>query len=210
MQNLNYEQFVITYLHYYKGEAGRITPSECSVARLVLKMKNPFLTTILIEVHPVDDERFEIRECLPHNHRALFARTRIVADEAIIGFAASEVRTEPDRYTVQIDRDSHIVLDPVFLQYINHHCNPNVMFDCRTMELRALRAIEPGDELTFFYPSTEWSMDEPFACHCGSPLCLGQIRGAAFLSREVLAEYDLNPHITDLVRERKLKVAKAG
>lgn len=173
-------------------------------------MKNPFLTTIEIEVHAVEDERFEIRECVPQNHRALFARARFDAEEVITSFGASEVRTEPDRYTVQIDRDSHVVLDPLYLQYINHHCNPNVMFDCRTMEVRALRAIEPGDELTFFYPSTEWSMEEPFACHCGSPLCLSQIRGAAFLSPAVLAEYEINPHIAELARERVLNPAEAA
>src|ERR1039458_9113017 len=108
---------------------------------------NPFLTTTLIEIHAVEDERFEIRECQPDGHKALFALTPFVTEQTLAGFGASETRTKPDRYTVQTGPDRHIILDPAFLQYINHHCNPNTMFDCETMELRALRSIAPGDEL---------------------------------------------------------------
>ena len=36
------------------------------------------------------------------------------------------------------------------------------------MRLTALRPISEGDELTFFYPSTEWAMAEPFECGCGA------------------------------------------
>jgi hypothetical protein len=35
-----------------------------------------------------------------------------------------------------------------------------------------------GEELTFFYPSTEWDMDQGFSCFCGSKACLGYISGA--------------------------------
>lgn len=32
--------------------------------------------------------------------------------------------------------------------------------------------LKEGDELTFFYPSTEWSMAQPFDC-----LCKGVMKG---------------------------------
>ncbi|MGK7904081.1 MAG: SET domain-containing protein-lysine N-methyltransferase [Hormoscilla sp.] len=64
------------------------------------------------------------------------------------------------------------MLDPDFLQYINHSCAPNVFFDTSDLFLRALSKIEIGEELTFFYPSTEWSMDRQFDCLCQSKDCL--------------------------------------
>ena len=165
--------------------------------------KNPFLTSTLITIQRVEDPSFEIRECQPHDHRALFARRSFDTEEVLSPFSGSEVRDRPDRYTVQTGAERHIILAPLYLQYINHHCNPNTMFDCATMELKALRPIQAGDELTFFYPSTEWSMEEPFNCHCGSPRCLGRIRGAEHLEPEVLAEYDLAPHILQMLATRQ-------
>jgi len=36
------------------------------------------------------------------------------------------------------------------------------------MTVVAARDLAADDELTFFYPSTEWSMAEPFDCWCGA------------------------------------------
>lgn len=54
---------------------------------------------------------------------------------------------------------------------VNHSCDPNVAFDLSSSDpnewhVRALRRIEPGETVTFFYPSTEWDMDQPFTCEC--------------------------------------------
>jgi hypothetical protein len=46
------------------------------------------------------------------------------------------------------------------------------------------KGLKEGDELTFFYPSTEWNMAQPFDCHCESESCLGKVRGASELTRE--------------------------
>ena len=40
-----------------------------------------------------------------------------------------------------------------------------------------LRPIAVGEELTFFYPATEWHMEAPFPCACGAAQCLLEIRG---------------------------------
>lgn len=50
-------------------------------------------------------------------------------------------------------------------------------------------------QVTFFYPSTEWDMDEPFQCMCGTDKCLGRIAGAKQMPRPVLDQYKLNSHI---------------
>jgi hypothetical protein len=166
---------------------------------------NPFLETLPLTVIDVEDSRFEIHELLPHGHRALFSRTHFQACDVIRSFSASRTMAQPDRYTVQTAAAQHIILDPEFLLYINHNCRPNVFFDVRTMQLRAVAPMRDGDELTFFYPSTEWAMSEAFECHCGSAHCLGNIQGAAHLDDETLRTYTLSDHIKDLLWLRKLE-----
>ena len=62
------------------------------------------------------------------------------------------------------------------------------------------RALQPGDPLTFFYPSTEWEMAQPFRCACGAEegVCKQWIAGAKQMRREELEGYWLNVHIKEL------------
>ena len=135
------------------------------------------------------------------NHKLLLATKAFQQGDVISKFGASEVHEVPSRYTVQVNEEEHIILHPEFLQYINHSCNPNVFFNTSTMELEALRNIEPGDEFTFFYPSTEWFMAEPFACHCGEENCIGIIKVEKELSKELLKHYRLTAFIESKVNE---------
>lgn len=60
--------------------------------------------------------------------------------------------------TVQagVDRDIELNSDLVFC---NHSCDPSLVFDMGKMEVRVGdRALKKGDDLTFFYPSTEFDM----------------------------------------------------
>jgi hypothetical protein len=115
---------------------------------------------------------------------------------------------QPTYQTIQIGADKHIDhLD--LLAYFNHSCNPNTLIDTENLSVIALRAINAGDELTFFYPSTEWEMAQPFICCCKAPGCLGLVAGAKYLSLDILNRYQLNPHILEMVNrlndnERKL------
>lgn len=61
--------------------------------------------------------------------------------------------------------------------------------------------LKVGDVLTFFYPSTEWDMAQPFECKCGEEKCLGWIKGAKELEPEVLKEYFMNEHVVGLLKE---------
>ena len=135
------------------------------------------------------------------NHKLLIATKSFQPGDVISKFGSSEIHAEPSRYTVQVNEHEHIILQPEFLQYINHSCNPNAFFNTSTMELEALRAIEPGDEFTFFYPSTEWFMAEPFACHCGEVNCIGIIKGAKELAKDLLKHYRLTAFIESKVNE---------
>lgn len=120
-----------------------------------------------------------------------FAPGLIVAD-----FSAAGIFDGPSYLTVQTGDDRHITLQPGFLQYINHSCAPNVFFDTAVMQLVCIAPVMPGDQFTFFYPSTEWVMAQPFACCCGSPNCIGQVAGASQIDRAVLQRYRLTDYIT--------------
>lgn len=144
----------------------------------------------------------EIHKRLHENHHLLVSIKSFSPEATICTFSAKEIHPLPSRYTVQVNETQHIILLPEFLQYINHSCNPNTFFNTTTMELIALRAIAPGDEFTFFYPSTEWFMAETFACNCGDPGCVGIIKGAKELSTGILNRYRLTDFIQRKLIER--------
>ncbi|ELU41080.1 SET domain-containing protein [Rhizoctonia solani AG-1 IA] len=101
--------------------------------------------------------------------------------------------------------DDHLELNSV-LVYANHSCLPNVIVDVSSNDsdewhFRALRDISPGDNLTFFYPSTEWDMTQAFNCKCQEKVRM--IRGARYLAYdEVEARGFINAHITRLMEEQ--------
>jgi len=137
----------------------------------------------------------EIRACQKTEGKSLHTTINFRPGQVISEFGPTEVLDRPNYLTVQISDDRHIMLNPEWLQYINHSCAPNVFFDTKNMVLTAIRKIEAGEELTFFYPSTEWSMDRGFDCLCQSEDCQGRIQGAAHLPLNVLTKYKLSQHI---------------
>ncbi len=109
-----------------------------------------------------------------------------------------ETAPHPTRYSVQTGLQTHI--DELSkIAYFNHSCDPNTVFDTSELVIRALRDVAAGDELTFFYPSTEWEMATPFVCRCGAPQCIRVVAGARFLSADVLSRYFINRHVRDLL-----------
>jgi hypothetical protein len=137
----------------------------------------------------------ELWECSVTGEKALHATVSFQTGDIICSFGARETLSQPNYLTVQLNEHEHILLDPEFLQYINHSCQPNVFFDTTHQVLRCLRPIEVGEELSFFYPSTEWSMDQGFDCVCNSEGCLGRIQGAAHLRPDILNNYQLSAYI---------------
>ena len=149
----------------------------------------------------------EVRQKISNGQHALFATRHFSKEETITAFSAETISQEPTYLTLQTGEGRHITLSPTFLQFVNHSCDPNVFFDTTAMKLIALKEILPGEELVFFYPSTEWEMKQRFQCFCNSPRCLGEIGGAAFLSRPVLRKYRLTAFIQRRLSKRTPKVA---
>jgi hypothetical protein len=117
-------------------------------------------------------------------------------------FCVGENVSHPTYLSLQIDHHRHIHLEPEFLQYLNHSCDPNVYVDVTRHEIICLRDIDANEEVSFFYPSTEWSMEQVFNCACRSANCLGEIKGAMYLNRNLLPFYKFTPHIMEKLHEQ--------
>ncbi|KAK6496091.1 hypothetical protein TWF481_002115 [Arthrobotrys musiformis] len=122
--------------------------------------------------------------------------------------------------SIQTSKTTHIeVLSGIV--YINHSCSPSIDIEvyppnsegvyvngtCGELRVVADRDLEAGEELTFFYPSTEYISPRPFTCLCGaeSGVCIGKQEGAHFLANSILEKYFLNTHIKELIAERDNK-----
>lgn len=59
------------------------------------------------------------------------------------------------------------------MRFTNHSCRPNARLQIRSerIEFYALRAIEPGEEITVNYGETHH--EGTLACRCGAPGCIG-------------------------------------
>ncbi|HEY9625240.1 MAG TPA: SET domain-containing protein-lysine N-methyltransferase [Crinalium sp.] len=123
----------------------------------------------------------------------LVATTAISQDSIFYRIPIDHLVHQPTYQTVQTGLDVHVE-DP-YLSYMNHSCDPNVLIDTTTLECRAIRPIEPLEELRFFYPSTEWDMNRPFICQCGSSNCLRIVAGAKYLALDALSQQFINRHI---------------
>lgn len=119
----------------------------------------------------------------------LVARRAWRAGDAVSPLSWTKHSSTPNKWTVQCGPDEHAEPQPFELRYVNHSCKPNVSFEVDAGVLRALRDIEPGDELRFFYPATEWSMADVFHCQCGEVGCLGDVSGASTMPEEILSQY---------------------
>jgi hypothetical protein len=131
--------------------------------------------------------------------RSLITKQVYKKGEVICEIPIEKVTNTANRYTVQIGRDRHTEVGK--LSALNHSCDPNVILDTENLKMVARRDIEQGEELFFFYPSTEWEMDAPFICLCGSSNCIHVVAGARFLPLSTLETHYLNRHIRELMIE---------
>ena len=143
-------------------------------------------------------DRLTIRS--EHNVNSLVTIRAFKKGEVICPVPRQNVMPHPNRYTVQIGRDLHTQVGE--LAALNHSCDPNVIIETEQMLLIARRAIKTGDELFYFYPSTEWEMHSPFICGCGAAGCIRVVAGARFLPCSTLEQHYLTPHIQELMIER--------
>ncbi len=141
----------------------------------------------------------------------LVATERIGAAQPILRLTGRIVE-RPSRHTVQIGAHAHLDMPPDLAldeqldryswRFLNHSCEPNAALS--GLKLVAIRTIRPFAELTFDYATTEFEMAEPFACHCGSPHCIGIVRGYRHLDdeRRRAIHARVAPHVLELAAAR--------
>ena len=129
--------------------------------------------------------------------RSLITKQAYARGDIICEIPTEKLFDKANRYTVQIAQDKHTEVGK--LSALNHSCDPNVILDTERLLMVARRDIEKGEELSFFYPSTEWEMDAPFICLCGSANCIHVVAGARFLPLSTLETHYLNKHIREMM-----------
>ena len=144
----------------------------------------------------------ELRKDETNGHLGLFSRKNFSMGDLVINFGSSTMLDTSNYLTVQIGINQHILMSPEYLQFTNHSCNPNLLYNTATMELECLLDISIGDEFAFFYPATEWKMSQKFECHCGEVNCIGLVQGAADTPIEILNQYKLTNFIHTMLKEK--------
>lgn len=139
---------------------------------------------------------FELRSS-PIHGQGVFAVRRIRTGRRLIEYlgeritpAASDQRYDDDAmerpHTFLFTVDAHTVIDAAVdgneARFINHSCDPNceAVDDDGRIFIESIRAIRPGEELTYDYHlerdgrwRKEWAAR--YACRCGAPNCRGTL-----------------------------------
>jgi uncharacterized protein len=141
-------------------------------------------------------DAIEVRDS-PLHGKGVFAARRIAKGTRVIEYLGERVsHAEADRRYESKDRlDNHTFLFIVDrrtvidagvegndARFVNHACEPNcesVIEESRVF-IEAIRAIQPGEELTYDYQIQREADDPPdvdeiFACRCGFEKCRGSM-----------------------------------
>lgn len=90
----------------------------------------------------------------------------------------------PTMYSCCVGEAQHLLFGEA-AECLAHHCDPNVGVKVRcdgTFDMTTIKGIQEGDMVTWCYNTTEWELNSPFPCLCGSPVCAHAIRGFKHLS----------------------------
>jgi hypothetical protein len=139
---------------------------------------------------PGPTEPVEVRD--GRGGRSVFATRDLAAGETVLKAWGPEL-SKRVRYSMQVDADTHVLPDGVVV-LVNHSCEPNcgvlIRSGVKEMEVRALRPIAAGEELTFDYETFEYEIDHAGGqCLCGSAKCRGRIAGYKHLAADVKSRY---------------------
>ncbi len=114
-------------------------------------------------------------------------------------------------HTIQVDRDLHLVPTSP-MRFFNHSCEPNCGIVLRrgalNIQIRALRDIGAGEELTLDYETFEEEFEALTGpCLCQTAGCRGRLRGYAHMPLEVRQRY--GSYIADYLREADIPMIVA-
>lgn len=127
----------------------------------------------------------QVRVDVKNNKKAAIADARILQGALILSFERNFI-PYPTHTTLRVDEHLHqLSLDPKAAEnFINHSCEPNAYIEWGQLQLRALRDIEEGEEVTYNYFTSDWDGEDVFECRCSAPTCKKYINGFKHLSPE--------------------------
>lgn len=120
----------------------------------------------------------------------------------VIGHFTGTMTSELLQHSLQVEPGMNIV-DPHFVGYLLHDCDPNVSLDMHQQKAYALKDIPAGSYLSMDYASTEDTLFRQFPCMCDAPNCRMWVtgraetvneEGQAYLSGPALALMPRRPH----------------
>ncbi len=119
-------------------------------------------------------------EVTPRLRLQLVASQAIADGEIIVQSCEEEIQDHRTWRTLQVDESRHLRNE--FLNFVDHSCAPNALLDVDRLALMAIRNIDVGEAITFFYPGSEVELSQEFDCRCGSNECLRLINGGFYLT----------------------------
>jgi hypothetical protein len=137
----------------------------------------------------------------------------------VIGVFDGTREKEKTKFTLCVGDEIHILNSGKFT-YMNHSCDPNVGFawpeksystspvtEVIYPQIVALRDIQAGEDITFHYCITEYTMSTPFNCRCRSENCVGFVQGYAFLNdlQRKAIDQILAPHVRRIAASESLQ-----
>jgi cyanophycin synthetase len=145
---------------------------------------------VLADRLPAPGEPVEVRD--GRLGRSVFAARDIAVGETVLKTWGPQV-PQRSRHTMQVDVDTHVLPDGVTV-LVSHSCEPScgvlVRPTVREIEVRALRPIRAGEEITFDYATFEYEVENVAApCLCGAAKCRGKVPGFRHLPADVKARY---------------------
>lgn len=137
--------------------------------------------------------------------KSLFASEKFLRDEVLFEFQR-KFSSHRTRTSMQIDEGLYQECDDpnAVENFLNHSCNPNGYINFKDLTYRALRDIEPGEELTYNYCTTEFETPFQFKCLCGSKNCYGYYKGFRFLT--LAQQRELVPFISPYLKNKFKKL----
>ena len=147
------------------------------------------------QAHAADPRRIQVRKSGVHG-KGVFALKPIAAGERILEYKGQTIgwpealrrhphdANDPNHtFYFSLDDGSHVIdakVDGNAARWINHACEPNCQADedeARVF-IRALRDLQPGEELFYDYGLVieeryTARLKKEYECRCGSPICRG-------------------------------------
>lgn len=103
----------------------------------------------------------------------VIATRHVRTGEVLFNLTTYILLASPTYQSVRLADGFHAV--STYVSAMNHSCDPSADIDVDKRQVTARRQLFPGDEVNFYYPSTEVDIVRPFQCACGASNCVGYI-----------------------------------